>query len=111
MATDIEFVKMLRQTIYGATPISVSQAGDVIYGNAVSIAARVEPMNKLIDTSPTGEQSVSEFRIFTLAAIGAKDHVWLPGVDRNNIALARMPKQISPQTDEDGSISHYEVYV
>lgn len=111
MALDPDVVRSFNQTIYVAAYGGVSLTGDGTYGTPTPRAARVEPSTKLIDTTPMGEEIFSSQVILTASAIGLKDHIWMPGVDFNQASLARMPKAVDALPDEDGELSHYEVFV
>lgn len=110
MAADREIVKLFNQTAYVAPYLSISTSGDRIYGTPAAIQVREEPMAKLVDTTPQGEQIFSTYRWLTTAVVGLQDRLWPVGKDPTNAAVARVPASVAPQTDEDGSISHFEVY-
>lgn len=111
MPLDPEILRTLNQTGWWAALMAVTEAGDAIYGNAVPFRMRLDPSNRLIDTTPQGEEIISNQAIITTTPIGVKDHVWLPGSDPSQDAQARMPKQVDVLYDEDGSVSQYEVYL
>lgn len=106
---DSELAKMLSQTAYVARVLAVSQTGDRVYGDPQPIKVREEPDVRLVDTTPTGDEVFSSYRWFTLTPVGLQDHVWLVGADPRNPQLARMPKSVTTLTDENGSVSHYQV--
>ena len=111
MPLDPDLQRMFRQTIYVAQPRGDNTLeGDLVYGSPAAVVCRCEPSTVVTDTSPTGEETVSEWLILTATAIGNRDHIWLPGASVT-AANARMPQRVDEVTDEDGSVSHYEVLV
>lgn len=113
MATlDRSLRKLLNQTIYVATPRGTLKNGDVYYGTPTAAICRVEPSQKVTDTSPTGAQTISDFVITTEHVVTKMDHIWLPGVTpHDHESEARRPQKIDELTDEDGSVYVYRVYV
>lgn len=111
MPVDSELRKMMAQTIYVAR---VSSTLANVYGGKSwdtpdPFAARVEPKRRT-HHSATGDEVISDFLVLTETRIGLTDRVWLPG-DSTTAGRGREPKSVFEVPDEDGTISHYEVYV
>lgn len=104
------FRKLMAQTINVAPNTGTSGFGDPSYGAAVAGTARVEPVNKKFYNA-NGEEVISEFAIYTEMAIGLLDRVWLPGDLPADPTKARVPMRIYKGIDEDGTLSHLEVFV
>jgi hypothetical protein len=102
--------KLMAQTINVSAYTGTSTLGDPTFGAAVSAKARVEPTTKMIENA-AGEMRQSEFAIYTGQVIGDQDLVWLPGVSTSDATKARRPMKVYTGVDEDGTVSHYEVYV
>lgn len=100
----------MAQTINVAARVGVSSVGDATYGVAAAVKARVEPVRKTT-TNAEGEILMTEFAIYTEAAIGLYDRIWLPGDLPTDATKARVPLKVYEGVDEDGSLSHYEVWV
>ena len=111
MVLDPDLKRLQKQTIYVAKVNGKTNSGDSTYGSPAAVKCRCVPAAIVTDTSATGEETVSEVMIETVTRIDAKDHIWLPGVDQTNASLARVAGRIDELTDEDGTVSHYEVLV
>lgn len=112
MALDPEIKRMFRQTIYVARPRAYTTNGDAIYFAPTPILCRWEPAQIVTDTAASGEETVSDFLFTTDVLIGQKDHIWPPGINPHDHDIdARVPQRIDVLTDEDGTVSHYEVLV
>ena len=111
MALDPELAKLMNQTCFLARFAGVSLSGDGSYSAPEPFSAKIEPSNKLLDTTPSGEEVISTNVIYTQNVVGQKDHIYLPNIDITQARNARMAKQVDALYDEDGTFSHYEVYV
>ena len=111
MALDPELRKMMAQTIYVAHVSST--LADVHGGKQWETpdpqAARVEPKRRVFHDAK-GNELISDYFVVTEGRIGLSDRVWLPG-DDTVAGRGRQPKSVFAVPDEDGSISHFEVYV
>lgn len=111
MALDPEIRRLFKQTFYVATPLSFTRGGDALYNAPVAALCICQPVSIVTDTSPSGEETVSDFEIITEQAVGKKDHIWLPGTNPASAVDARVAQRVDTLTDEDGTVSHYEVLV
>lgn len=104
------FVDCMNQEVYVSRYIGMTDFGDPEYSEPESISARVEP-KRSITYSQTGEQVVSDYKIYCLDRISLSDRVWLPGKDLSDVRESRTVKDIFEGIDEDGTTSHFEVSV
>lgn len=104
------FERCMNQPVYVSRYCGTTEHGDSNYSAPFLMYARVEPKRSIV-YSPTGEEVVSDFKIYCLDRIGLSDRIWLPGKDQDDVRQSRTVKDIFEGIDEDGSTSHYEVSV
>lgn len=99
---------LLQQTIYIARATSSTAWGEAGYGAPEAVAARVE-WAEGVGPAGEGEEATTRASIVTLAAIGPKDRVWLPGTTSGVVAQSRMPGPdgCEPAVSLSGVTSHY----
>ena len=77
-------------TVYVASPTGNNAFGELSYGTPIAVKARVEDkFDRIVGTD--GNTVEVNHRIFTSTKITKQDRVWLPGDDRTNDALAKVP--------------------
>jgi hypothetical protein len=109
---DPQLKAQLNQTISVASLSSIDSYGKITYGSPAEVAARVElvdgsDVRSYFGGAPGGEYETRHV-IITEDAIADTDHIWLPGDDDTNAALARRPLEVFAVPAENGAISHYE---
>jgi hypothetical protein len=95
----------------GWAPLSgTSASGDPTYGaTQTGIPARWERETVVVGHTADGAEIVSNDTIYTAAAIGLNDRVWIPGVSTTNPALARLALQVKAEKDKSGTAIFYKV--
>ena len=109
---DWQLVAGHTQTIDVATAAATRDAqGQPTWGSPASRSVRVERSDKVIP-GPGGEELRTSHVIFTTAAIGLDDRIWMPGDSSATASLARRPMRVEPIPGElSGDTDHWEVYV
>lgn len=102
----------MSQTAHVAPRSGVSPAGDPSFGSAVAVLCRAEPQRRRV-VGAAGEEVISSWVMTAVpeATIGESDRVWLPGDSPLTAALARVPIRVDKGRDENGDLSHWEVYL
>ena len=109
MAIDPQIKASLQQTIAVAVESGIS-SGVRTYGAAANRSARVEDSRRVVDAAD-GSQVQTSHIIIVENSIGLFNRIWLPDVSSSDATLARLPVAVEKCVDEDGDVSHYEVYV
>ena len=112
MGLDRAISRQLCQTCYVASVTSVDSYGQPTYGTAVSVKARVEPEQGIVD-GPNGEERQTSHRVLTASAVTDTDRIWLPADVTSPLqaAKARIPLRVDPCPDGSGTTTYHVVLV
>lgn len=107
---DPQLVKQFAQKMSYAIPTGVGVDGELSYGLARTMSARVEPIDRTRELG-RGTRLDTTYRIYTETVIQMDFRLWLPGDSALDRTLARRPKFILELVDENGDLDHYEIEV
>ena len=99
---------LLIHTLNVAVPTGVTTAGELTYGAAVAVKARVEQKQNIVKQAD-GTLIVVDHEFLTTTAIGTQDRVWLPGDSTGDATLARTPQVVEQVAGLDGVDTLYRV--
>lgn len=111
---DIQLRGWLTETAYYKVPASVDSAGTETFGTATSFLCRSElqeVMHGPMYIPRAGEDVEWMHLLFTITDIPRNARIWLPGDSTSDTSLARKIRRKETVRDEEGVISHYEVYI
>lgn len=108
---DPDLRRMMRQTFTAADPERNRQGGDRVYGTQRTGLARVEPDDSVSDTSASGEERSSQYRIFTEVELKEETRVWVMGANPRIEKAGRVVMSVVTLYDDEGRLSHYEALV
>lgn len=91
-----------------ASVTGVDSYGKPSFGAPRVVPARVEGQRKLI-RSPTGEEAVSNFVVWTDQPIQLSDRVWPPGANTAAAEGSLKPLSVKATPDKRGSRTLYRV--
>ena len=99
---------LLIHTLNVAAPMGVNTAGELTYGTAAAVKARVEQTQNIVKNAD-GQMIVADHEFLTTTAIGTQDRVWLPGDSTGDATLARTPQVVEQVAGLDGADTLYRV--
>lgn len=98
----------LIDTITVASVSGQNSHGDPTFGAQVSVAARVEPVQRRVRT-PSGQEVIADIRILTATKIKYNDRIWVPGASTANATQSRVPISVQQSSTKAGAFTLYEV--
>lgn len=98
----------LVSTVTVASKTGVDSYGKPSYGSQSTFSARVQAQSKIVRNSK-GEDSNSEWRVYTLTAVALTDRLWLPGADTSSQAESLIPIAITVSADRQNARQLYRV--
>ncbi len=100
--------RILNQTAYVASVASLDAYGKPTYGTPVARSVRVEARRQSF-TNSSGEEAISNHRIWCLEAINLTDRVWLPGRNQSVAEESNIPLAVSSCGDFGNTRTLYKV--
>lgn len=111
---DRQLQTWLTETAYYKTPSSITSAGVETFGAAVSFLCRTELRNNYhgpMFMPRAGEDTEHMHLLFTTTNVPDNARVWLPGDSNADNTLAKKIRNKETVRDEEGAVSHYEIYI
>lgn len=111
---DPQLRSLLTETAYYKTVTSVTVDGVETLSAAVSFLCRTEYQvyfHGPLYLPRQGEDKEFAHRIFTEVDIPENALIWLPGLGNSDLDKAQRIRRREKIRDEQGNISHYEIYI
>lgn len=108
---DPQLKQQCSSTIYVANRNSVDNYGDPSYAAPTAMAARVEKIEVIKNSTGDGggmQKKETKTKLYTEDEIFVDDMVWLPGLDQNDLNKGQTPENVSKFRTERGAVDHFE---
>lgn len=97
-------------TVNVASAAGIDAKGRATFGAPRAIKARVQGQRRMVRTS-TGEESVSNFIVWTDQPVLLTDRLWMPGSSTAQVEGSLVPLAITVSPDKTGARTLYKVEV
>jgi hypothetical protein len=98
----MSMASILRETAYVASVTSTDAHGKPIYGPPVARKVRTEQLRRMV-VSASGEEAVSNHRLWCATPIALTDRIWLPGASTSSAEASNLPITVTTVSDFSGA--------